>query len=382
MAVRAYQGARAGRTHVASPPTRSAPALRRSPSERAIGNQARLRQVQAKLDVGAADHPLEREADAVADTVMRMPDPALAPAPAITRAEPLLSRKCAACEDEEGQVQRAPASAPAPAGFDATAIAGEGLGSPGAPLDGAVRSFFEPRFGRDFSGVRVHTGPAAARSARALGARAYTVGSDLVFAEGQFAPANEAGRRLLAHELTHTIQQGAVGGAPTTLVRSPALGISSDAGALIQRVGECAGYSYKTCGGQACVPNSGKGTGFCRWSGTIANGCICIPIEQPMLRRFVETVLMAALAAIGIYLAVEAVLAIVACFASGACELAALIAVLGMAGAMLVVKLLPGSGAASGPSASADTPAAAPDAAPAADTGGGAAPDAGGTATA
>jgi hypothetical protein len=81
------------------------------------------------------------------------------------------------------------------------------LNSPGQPLDPATRTFFEPRFGHDFSRVRVHTDGQATESARAVNALAYTVGQDVVFGAGQYAPQTEAGRKLLAHELTHTIQQ-------------------------------------------------------------------------------------------------------------------------------------------------------------------------------
>ena len=81
------------------------------------------------------------------------------------------------------------------------------LRSPGQPLDAATRNFMEPRFGHDFSLVRVHTGTQADESARAVSARAYTVGRDIVFAKGQYDPGIEQGRKLLAHELTHTIQQ-------------------------------------------------------------------------------------------------------------------------------------------------------------------------------
>jgi hypothetical protein len=75
-----------------------------------------------------------------------------------------------------------------------------------------VRSFFEPRFGRDFSALRIHTGDAAAESARALGAKAFTMGRDIVFGEGQFAPESSEGRELLAHEMVHTLQQSADAG--------------------------------------------------------------------------------------------------------------------------------------------------------------------------
>jgi Domain of unknown function (DUF4157) len=83
---------------------------------------------------------------------------------------------------------------------------GPGLG-PSRPLDPAARAYFEPRFGHDFSQVRVYDGPAAAASASRVQARAYTLGSDIVFGAGQYAPATGAGRRVLAHELAHTIQQ-------------------------------------------------------------------------------------------------------------------------------------------------------------------------------
>src|SRR5437016_11947176 len=82
------------------------------------------------------------------------------------------------------------------------------LNSPGQPLEAATRDFMEPRFGHDFSGVRVHTGVRAAESARAVNALAYTVGRKLVFGEGQYVPGTGDGRKLLAHELAHVVQQG------------------------------------------------------------------------------------------------------------------------------------------------------------------------------
>ena len=86
-------------------------------------------------------------------------------------------------------------------------IVNEVLRSPGQPLDGGTRAFFEARFGHDFSNVRVHADTHAAQSAQAVNALAYTVGQHTVFAAGQYAPDTSAGKRLLAHELTHTIQQ-------------------------------------------------------------------------------------------------------------------------------------------------------------------------------
>lgn len=78
----------------------------------------------------------------------------------------------------------------------------------GAPLDGATRGFMESRFGHDFSRVRIHADTAAAASARSVHAHAYTVGSDIVFGAGRYAPNTSGGQRLLAHELAHVVQQG------------------------------------------------------------------------------------------------------------------------------------------------------------------------------
>ena len=83
------------------------------------------------------------------------------------------------------------------------------LNEPGHPLDAGIRAFMEPRFDQDFSAVRVHTGERAARSTRTVDALAYTVGHDVVFGSGQYAPATPAGRHLMAHELAHVVQQQA-----------------------------------------------------------------------------------------------------------------------------------------------------------------------------
>jgi hypothetical protein len=84
----------------------------------------------------------------------------------------------------------------------------ESLKGGGQPLPQSVRAHFEPRFGHDFSGVRVHTGAQAAQVARSINAQAFTVGSDMAFAAGQYSPETSKGQRLLAHELTHVVQQG------------------------------------------------------------------------------------------------------------------------------------------------------------------------------
>lgn len=101
-------------------------------------------------------------------------------------------------------------------------VAGASLASStlsGQPLPLPVKDFFEPRFGHDFSRVRIHTDARAAESASAVGAQAYTVGRDVVFGAGQFAPGTSAGNRLLAHELAHVVQQSSQPDSPHTLLR-------------------------------------------------------------------------------------------------------------------------------------------------------------------
>lgn len=130
----------------------------------------------------------------------------------------LLQRKCACgqhtvaggeceeCWQKRGEMlQRAAVSAASV--NDVPPIVHEVLGAPGQPLDAETRTFMEPRFRYDFSQVQVHTDERAAESARAVNALAYTVGRDVVFGAELYAPGTMAGRRLLAHELTHVVQQ-------------------------------------------------------------------------------------------------------------------------------------------------------------------------------
>ncbi len=159
--------------------------------------------VQRQLSIGATSDPLEHEADNVANVVMRTP-------------ETVVSRKCASCEEEEKEkrLQTKPATTSAHTSGAAPPVVHDALHSPGEPLDAASRQFFEPRFGRDLSDVRVHTGPLADDSAHAVDALAYTVGRDIVFAAGEYSPSSAQGRHLLAHELTHVLQQTGEGGTP------------------------------------------------------------------------------------------------------------------------------------------------------------------------
>ncbi len=118
-----------------------------------------------------------------------------------------LDGKCEECRQNEMGLQRLAAASAA--SNVAPPIVHDVVRSPGQPLDRATRASLEPRFGHDFSRVRIHADAKAAESARAVAAHAYTVGGDIVFGAGRYAPGMESGRRLLAHELAHTIQQEA-----------------------------------------------------------------------------------------------------------------------------------------------------------------------------
>lgn len=180
------------------PAGRSAPA----PSVTALRRIFHTPRPQSKLTVGAPDDAFEHEADQVADQVMRMPEPNVASAP------PQVQRMCAD-RDDEMHAKEEPGRTPEVPGAFAQRFAA--LHGGGQPLPAAERAFFEPRFGRDFANVRLHSGPAAGVLARSVQARAFTLGGSVVFGAGQYAPGTLAGRQLLAHELTHVVQQGAGG---------------------------------------------------------------------------------------------------------------------------------------------------------------------------
>ncbi len=167
--------------------------------------------LQAKLTIGKANDPFEQEADRVASEVMRMPHETNV-ASVQHGAGPSIQRQCACkgscdkCKKKQLSLKRVSGSenqsAEVPTSVDAV------LRKSGEPLDAATRSFMEPRFGYDFSPVRVHTNSAAARAARDVSALAFTVGNHIAFAAGQYRPGSEKTNRLLAHELAHVVQQG------------------------------------------------------------------------------------------------------------------------------------------------------------------------------
>jgi hypothetical protein len=164
--------------------------------------------VQRKLTISQPGDKYEREADRVADQVMRMP-------------EPRLQRQTESDEEDEEEelLQTKPLAQRNVAGQTAVETAPplvhEVLNSPGHPLDPTTRDFMEPRFGHNFSQIKIHSGEQAAKSAQAVNARAYTIGKHIVFGHRQYRPESLTGQQLIAHELAHAVQQsGAPQGQP------------------------------------------------------------------------------------------------------------------------------------------------------------------------
>ena len=159
---------------------------------------------QPKLTIGSPDDPLEKEADDMADKVMRMEMPSPIN---FSSAKDTINRKCAHCEEEENQLQRKES------GGEPVSVAQSNVhdvinSSRGSSLDTSTRSFMEPRFNYDFSNVKIHDGDLAAKSAGSINALAYTSGTNVVFNSEQYNTSSDSGKRLLAHELTHVVQQG------------------------------------------------------------------------------------------------------------------------------------------------------------------------------
>lgn len=200
------------RTEPAGPGFRSTPA---DVLQQTVGNQAVKRlfesgELQARLVVSRPTDPSEREARRVAERVMRTEGPA--------------ERISDPGDDERSVNGRDARTLPVPITRSATAAAVTavpestvevGFEGGGEPLPRTTRSGFEARFGTDLSGVRVHTGPAASEAAGAISAEAFTLGTDIAFAGGNYDPTSREGRELLAHELVHVVQQAGTGGTRT-----------------------------------------------------------------------------------------------------------------------------------------------------------------------
>jgi hypothetical protein len=217
--------------------------------QRAAGNQAVLRYLQRKcscggtcdackshgLPIGPTDDPHEREAEQTAEHVM---------------SGGVLQRKCSQCKEEEEETRTRKLQRQEAGAGPATAppVVHEVLNSPGRPLDHATRGFMEPRLGSNFGGVRIHTDSRAAESARSVSALAYTVGQDIVFASGQYSPESATGKRLLAHELTHVVQQQQWGGSGTLAASSSAPVIAGEHSAAER---EAEALSHRVMAGQS-----------------------------------------------------------------------------------------------------------------------------------
>jgi hypothetical protein len=204
---------RAARAPIVSPPERAPSVASQAAGNQAMQHLLRKVAIQAKMKVSQPGDKYEWEADQMADQVLA------APADPLGRGEPARIQRCV--EQPTTRLDGAPDS------VDRI------LTSPGRPLDLKLQQDMEQRFGHDFSRVRVHSDAAAEQSAQDVNANAYTAGHNIVFGAGQFAPGTNEGRRLIAHELTHTIQQGTTETHDQTAQRAS---LSKVDGGMIQRV--------------------------------------------------------------------------------------------------------------------------------------------------
>lgn len=171
-----------------------------------IGNHGILRRhgddvIQAKFKVGQPNDKYEQEADCIADQIMRMPEPGI-------QRQSTTPENTTEGEEEDFLLMFKSYTGKSPTLSPGLTTQLQAQKTGGQPLSQSSRSFFEPRFGRDFSQVRVHTGNTAAGMARELNAQAFTYGKNIFFNDGNYSPGTSSGNNLLAHELTHVIQQG------------------------------------------------------------------------------------------------------------------------------------------------------------------------------
>jgi Domain of unknown function (DUF4157) len=181
-------------------------------------NDSKKTSIQARLKISHPGDVYEQEADRVAEQVMRMSDSVHVDF--ATSREERIDRKCSMCEmkkegEEENRkkkrinISRKSSTTSNPQVSDElTSEIGNVRTSSSSALDNNTQEFMESRFGYDFSNVRIHTDEKAAESAQSVNASAYTIGQDIIFGRGRYSPRTYEGRRLLAHELTHVLQQG------------------------------------------------------------------------------------------------------------------------------------------------------------------------------
>ncbi len=234
---------------------RSAPAVRKArpyvhhpigPVQ--LAQRAEIRRIlrstgaQAKLTVGQPNDKYEQEADRVADQVMRMPEPklqrqsepeeeeeTLQTKPLANQITPLLQRQEEPPEEEE-ELQGKSKTGETHTVTSNLESRINRMKAGGQALDPAIRNFFEPRFRHDFSNVRIHTGSDENRLATKLGAAAFTVGKDVVLGDAQYQPDSTESKKLLAHELTHVVQQERIKCSPARPMRN------SMGGKILQKV--------------------------------------------------------------------------------------------------------------------------------------------------
>lgn len=172
-------------------------------SRHAADGSLRIGGLQAKLAVSTPGDVYEQDADRMAEQVLRMPDTAKGPSSPCRGSCPECHPPAGVLRKSAGAAERGAGGELPPASEAAIhAVAG------GQSLSEQQRRYFEPLFGADFSGVRLHTGPSADQAAESIGALAYTRGRDVVFRRDHYRPETESGQQLLAHELAHTVQQG------------------------------------------------------------------------------------------------------------------------------------------------------------------------------
>jgi len=226
-------------------------------------------QTSQDVKVGPPNDAYEREADSMAERVMRMPDPMVQRQPIEEEEEMLqpkpldgqfqsiiqkqgcevIQRQC--CEEEEEPIQtkstdgRQPHQSHQPQQSIGSKVRYHADHCPGKALHGSTRNFFEPRFGQDFSGVRVHTCENAVQMSEELRAQAFTYGNSVFFNSGKYDPESFQGKQLLGHELTHVVQQsnGVIRRQSATIVCDGEGGYMPDMG----------GHSHQTCGMKECI---------------------------------------------------------------------------------------------------------------------------------
>lgn len=186
-------------------------------SETCECKEEEIGKIQAKLTIGQPDDIYEQEADRIADQVMRMPKDGSLDGGSKGYSENCVivqrtsrdSEKnlCRQSREEEEKIEAKALSDPTAQVTHGVEAKINSLKGSGQPLPSSLRSFFEPRLSSDFTHVRIHTDSPAVEAARSVKARAFTLGSNIVFGEGQYMPNTTEGQRLLAHELTHVMQQ-------------------------------------------------------------------------------------------------------------------------------------------------------------------------------